>query len=73
MTLVQARERAQEIVVGARLGEDITVNPRRGSPTFGEVWRRMIDEVDKPRLSPATIDDYEDRAKRLICRSSATS
>ena len=66
MTLIQARERAQSIVVGARLGDDITVNPRRGSPTFGEVWRRMIDEVDKPRLSPATIDDYEDRAKRLI-------
>jgi integrase len=66
MTLAQSRERAQAIVIGARMGDDITVNPRRGSPTFGEVWRRMIDEVDKPKLSPATIEDYEDRAKRLI-------
>ena len=26
----------------------------------------MIDQVDKPKLSPATIADYEDRADRLI-------
>ncbi len=66
LTLNQARERAMEIIVGARRGEDLTANPRRGMPTFGEIWRRMIDDVDKPTLAPATIDDYEDRAKRLI-------
>src|SRR5271156_3314868 len=66
MTLAAARERAQEIFVGARRGEDLTVNARKGEPTFREVWRTMIDEVDKPKLSPATIADYEDRADRLI-------
>jgi hypothetical protein len=65
-TLAAARDRAQEILVGARRGEDLTVNPRRGEATFAEVWRTMIDEVDKPKLSPETIADYEDRAKRLI-------
>jgi hypothetical protein len=35
-------------------------------PTFGEIWRKMIDDVDKLTLSPATIADYEDRAGRLI-------
>ncbi len=65
-TLAAARERAQEILVGARRGEDLTVNPRKGEPTFREVWRTMIDDVDKPKLSPATIADYEDRADRLI-------
>ena len=34
-------------------------------PTFGEVWREMI-ELDRLQRSPATIIDYEDRAKRLI-------
>lgn len=66
LSLVAARERAQEILVGARRGEDLTVNPRRSEPTFVEVWRIMIDEVDKPKLSPMTIADYEDRADRLI-------
>ena len=66
VTLSAARERAREILVGARRGEDLTVNPRKGEPTFGEVWRTMIDEIDKPKLSPATIRDYEDRAGRLI-------
>ena len=65
-TLAAARERAQDILVGARRGQDLTVNPRRGEPTFRDVWREMIDEVDKPKLSPATIEDYEDRADRLI-------
>ncbi len=65
-TLVAARERAQEILVGARRGEDLTVNPRKAEPTFAEVWRAMIDEVDKPKLAPSTIEDYEDRADRLI-------
>jgi integrase len=65
-TLSAARERAQKILVGARRGEDLTVNPRKGEPTFNEVWRSMIDEVDKPKLSPETIADYEDRARRLI-------
>ena len=66
VTLAQARDRAREIVAGAKRGDDVTIDPRRGLPTFGEVWRRMIDEVDTPRLTPATIADYEDRAKRLI-------
>jgi integrase len=65
-TLLAARDRAQEILIGARRGEDVTVNPRKGEPTFREVWRTMIDEVDKPKLAPATIADYEDRADRLI-------
>ena len=34
-------------------------------PTFGEVWAEMI-ELDRLQRSPATIEDYEDRAKRLI-------
>ncbi len=69
IALGAARARAQEILIGARRGEDLTVhllNPTRGASTFAEVWRAMIDGVDKPKLSPATIDDYEDRAKRLI-------
>lgn len=66
LTLSEARDRAREIAVGARRGEDFTINPRRGMPTFGEVWRSMIDEIDRPKLSPATIADYEDRAGRLI-------
>jgi integrase len=66
VSLAAARDRAQEIVVGARRGEDLTVNRRKGEPTFREVWRTMIDEVDKPKLSAATIADYEDRANRLI-------
>ncbi len=66
VSLAIARERAQEIIVAARRGQDLTVNPRKGEPTFREVWRTMIDEVDKPKLSPATIADYEDRADRLI-------
>lgn len=66
ITFAQARDRAKEIIVGARHGDDLTINPRRGMPTFGAVWRQMIDEIDRPKLSPATIADYEDRAKRLI-------
>ena len=65
-SLAAVRERAQEIFVGARRGEDMSVDPRKGEPTFAEVWRRMIDEVDKPKLAAATISDYEDRADRLI-------
>jgi integrase len=66
MSLKVARDRADEVRLGARRGEDLTVNPRKGEPTFAEAWREMIDEVDKPKLSPATISDYEDRADRLI-------
>jgi integrase len=62
----EAVERAQEILAGGRRGEDLTVNPRQDVPTFGQVWREMIDEVDRPRLSERTITDYEDRAARLI-------
>jgi len=61
-----ALARAREITAAAKTGRDITVNPRDGMPTFAQVWRQMIDEVDKPKLSPATIADYEDRARRLI-------
>lgn len=66
MTLNRARDRAREVVVSARRGDDATLDARRGQPTFGAVWRSMIDDVDKLTLAPATIEDYEDRAKRLI-------
>jgi hypothetical protein len=56
-SVAAARARAQEILVGARRGEDLTVNPRKGEPTFAGVWRTTIDDVDKPKLSPATIAD----------------
>jgi integrase len=62
----EAVERAQEILAGGRRGEDLTINPRKDMPTFGGVWREMIDQVDRPRLSERTIADYEDRAARLI-------
>jgi integrase len=62
----QARDRAREILIAAKENRDLTVDPRTGMLTFGDVWRQMIDEVDKPKLSPATIADYEDRARRLI-------
>lgn len=66
VTLAEARAKAREIIVGARRGDDLTIDPRRGMPTFEEVWRQMIDKVDKAKLAPATVADYEDRAKRLI-------
>ncbi len=67
MPLAVARDRAREVLVAAKAGRDLTVDHHpRGQPTFGAVWRQMIDEVDKGKLSPATIDDYEDRARRLI-------
>ena len=66
LSLTEARSRAAEILLGARRGEDLTAEPRKGKPTFREVWRRMIDEVDKLKLAAATIEDYEDRAERLI-------
>jgi integrase len=64
--LLEARDEAREILASARKGVDVAENPRAGMPTFGEVWRKMVDEVDRPKLSPATIADYEDRANRLI-------
>jgi integrase len=66
MNVLQARERAQEILFEAKRGKDVTVELSKGMPTFEQVWRRMIDDVDKLTLSPATIKDYEDRAARLI-------
>lgn len=67
MKLEAARDRAAEIVLGARRGMDLTEVARREErPTFRGIWTRMLDEVDRPRLSPATISDYEDRANRLI-------
>lgn len=65
IALGAARAWAQEILVAARRGEDLTANRRKGEPTFDEVWRAMI-EVDKLKLRSATIDDYEDRYARLI-------
>jgi integrase len=65
-TFQQARDEALEVLGGAAKGEDRTVNPRRGMPTFQQVWTELLDEVDRPKLSPATIKDYEDRADRLI-------
>jgi integrase len=65
-TFAQARDEARDVLAQARKGVDISENPRAGMPTFGEVWTTMIDEVDRPKLSPATIADYEDRARRLI-------
>jgi integrase len=64
--IASMRERVREILVGARRGEDLTLLSRKGEPTFREVWRMMIDEVDKPKLSAVTVADYEDRADRLI-------
>jgi integrase len=65
-TFAQARDEARDILAQARKGVDISENPRAGMPTFGDVWRQMLDEVDRPKLSPSTIADYEDRAGRLI-------
>lgn len=62
----EAKDEALEILANARKGVDVSENPRAGMPSFGEVWRKMLDEVDRPKLSPATIADYEDRAERLI-------
>lgn len=67
LTLQQARDRAREVGVAARQGVDATIiaEPRR-DPTFRAVWREMIDEVDRARLSAVTIDDYEDRIGRHV-------
>jgi integrase len=65
-TFQVARDEALEVLGGAAKGEDRTVNPRNGMPTFKQVWKELIDEVDRPKLAPATIADYEDRAGRLI-------
>jgi integrase len=65
-TFSQARDEALDIIAQARKGIDISENPRAGMPTFGEVWARLLNEVDRPKLSPVTIADYEDRAQRLI-------
>jgi integrase len=65
-SLVEARDEALEIRANARKGMDVSKNPRKGMPTFAEVWHKMLDEVDRPKLAPATIADYEDRADRLI-------
>jgi integrase len=59
-------DRARAILVAAKEGRDLTANDKGDEPTFAEMWRSMIDEIDALRLSPRTIEDYEDRAKRLI-------
>lgn len=66
LTLAEARDRAREIRAAARKGEDATLDPRKGMLTFAEVWRQMIEEVDRPKLSPATIISYEERAKGFL-------
>jgi integrase len=65
-TFPDARDEARDVLAQARKGVDVSENPRAGMPTFADVWRKMLDEVDRPKLAPATIKDYEDRAKRLI-------
>jgi integrase len=65
-TVQEARDEALDIIANARKGVDASENPRAGMPTFKDVWKKMLDEVDRPKLSPATISDYEDRADRLI-------
>lgn len=62
----EARDEAMDILAGAAKGEDRTTDPRKGMPTFQKVWTDMIEEIDRPKLSPATVADYEDRANRLI-------
>jgi integrase len=66
LTYAEARDRAHEVLVAAKRGVDCTLRARNVSWTFLDVWRQMIDEVDRPKLARATIDDYEDRARRLI-------
>jgi integrase len=66
LPFAEAQRKARRILLGALEGKDLSVDERDGQPTFSEVWTQMIDEVDRPRLSPATISDYEDRARRLI-------
>jgi integrase len=44
---------------------DLTLDERRGMPTFKEVWEEMI-TLDRLQRSPATIEDYEDRGNRPI-------
>lgn len=65
-SFAEARDDARGVLAQARKGVDASANPRAGKPTFADVWNKMLDEVDRPKLSPATIKDYEDRAKRLI-------
>jgi integrase len=65
-SFAEARDDARDILAQARKGVDASENPRAGMPAFADVWNKMLDEVDRPKLSPATIADYEDRARRLI-------
>jgi len=61
----EARDRAGEIIIAAKKGVDLTEDERSGMPTFNEVWDEMI-ALDRLQRSPSTIEDYEDRANRLI-------
>ena len=66
VTFNEARDRAGEIILASKRGRDITVEEsRRGVPTFASVWHEMI-ELDTLKLSPVTIEDYQDRAERHI-------
>lgn len=65
MTYTAARDRAAEIIVGAKKGIDLTEDPRRDMPTFKAVWDEMI-ELDRLSRSPVTIADYRERADRLF-------
>jgi integrase len=65
-TLDKARRRAADIILAGRAGEDATADERKGMESFAQVWERMLSEVDALKLSPATLEDYRDRADRLI-------
>lgn len=66
LPFAEAQRKARRILLGALEGKDLSLDERDGMPSFSEVWTRMIEEVDRPRLSPATIEDYVARAERHI-------
>jgi integrase len=64
--LEEARDRAAELVLGGRKGVDLSKGEYDGQPTFGEMWERRMNEVDRLKCAPATVEDYQDRYDRLI-------
>lgn len=64
--LEEARDRAAELVLGGRKGLDLSKGEYDDQPTFGEMWNRRMDEVDRLKCAPATVEDYQDRYDRLI-------
>ena len=65
MSFVQARDRAQEILYAASRGQDLTVDARKCMPTFKSIWNDMM-VLDRLKLATSTVEDYQDRAERLI-------